>query len=145
MTLSRDEKSQAALQQFGREMRSRFGPIRWHKVVGESEEEEQIALLSWQAEFRRRGMTWGQVRETIHACTSENCEWPTMVDFFGVWEQLNATSIGHASFRPAHEVLAQHAGTDRAALCRPKDDQAKARSQAKGRATFAELRASLSP
>lgn len=141
--MERDQQSRSMMEQFAREMRTRFGPVRWHAVVGKSDEEQQMALISWQAEFRRRGMTWKNVMETLHSCSSENCEWPTMVDFFGVWEDLNASAMGHASFRPANEVLAQHQGTERAALTAPMDSAAKARNRAKGRATFDALKASF--
>ena len=140
--MRRDRQTKAMMTAFRNEMRAHFGN-RWHEVVGKTPEEEEIALMSWQAAFRRRGMKWGQVLEVIDACTSENCPWPTRVEFFGVWEKLNATAMGHASFRPAHEVLNQHAGTERAALPKPKSEDDEARNRAIGRATFDALKASF--
>lgn len=46
------------------------------------------------------------VEEVLAHATSETCPFPTPVHFFGLWDKLQETARGHASFRPTAEVMA---------------------------------------
>ena len=126
------------LDQFARRMHHHFGGL-WVSQQAQSEEDLRVNLMLWAKQFRSRGMTLADVDQVLTHATTENMPFPTPGHFFKVWDTLQETARGQASYRPASEVLTRHTGA-KAHRLPPETQARKAQRKQVGREHMAKMR-----
>jgi hypothetical protein len=132
-----EAQRESKLTQFATLMHHHFGGL-WVSQQAPSPEDLRVNLQLWGKGFSKRSMTMADIEEVLLQATTETCPFPTPVHFFGLWDKLQETARGHASFRPASEVMAAQQGAKAHALL-PQSEAHKAKRKRVGREHLAHL------
>jgi hypothetical protein len=125
------------LDQFAKRMHHHFGGL-WVSQQAQSSEDLRVNLILWGNAFRARRMTMADVDRVLLHATTDNMQFPTPGHFFKVWDVLQETARGQASYRPASEVMTRHAGAKAHALL-PASEDHKAKRKRVGREHLARM------
>jgi hypothetical protein len=122
-------------------------PLAWRSAMAPNQETAWMHQREWLDSIRGEKLGKTQVAKALEKCHRgrRKCNRfpPSLPEFLELARgPVDETAMGHASFRPASEVMAEQSGA-KAHLQLPLGEEAKARRKRVGREHLAAMRASL--